>query len=93
MKMLIFVIVLALVGCVVLWRVRKADAEKELARHHEMKQRKKQRKHAITSTHHEKWPTIIHASGKPRAKEDEEVPELSMTSIEFEPTERPHLQQ
>jgi hypothetical protein len=92
MKMLIFVIVLALVATIVLWRVRRADAEKNLARHREMKQKQKQRKHAITATHHEKWPTIIHVGGKPRSKEEEAQPGLSMTSIEFEPSDRPHLQ-
>lgn len=93
MKMLIFASVLALVAAVVLWRVRKADAEKDLARHHDMKRRQKQRKHAITSTHHEKWPTIIHVGGKPRIKNDDSTPEPSMTSIEFKSMDRPHLQQ
>ena len=41
MKMLIFLIVLAAVVTVVLWRVRKADAEKDLARRKAMKQKRK----------------------------------------------------
>ena len=39
MKMLIFLIVLAAVGTVVLWRVRKADAERDLAHRKAMKQK------------------------------------------------------
>ncbi len=92
MKMLIFVIILALVGSVVLWRVRKADAEKELARNQEMKRKQQQRKEAITPAEHATWPTIIHAAGKPKAQSEEEIPELSMSTIEFEPADHPSLQ-
>lgn len=94
MKMLIFLTVLVLVASFVLWRTRKADAERELARHKSMKRKQQQRKKAITATHHEKWPTIIHAAGKPRAEEEqeEELPDFAMTAIEFERVDHPSLQ-
>jgi type II secretory pathway pseudopilin PulG len=92
MKMLIFLIVLALLASFVMWRTRKADAEKELARHQAMKHKQKQRKEAITPVEHAKWPTVIHAAGKPAEKEVEELPELAMTTIEFERVDHPSLQ-
>lgn len=95
MGMMIFLTVLVLVASFVLWRTRKADAEKELARQQSMKKQQKQRKEAVTAMHHEKWPTIIHAAGKPRAEEAEEAEvhaDLAMTSIEFERVDHPSLQ-
>jgi hypothetical protein len=88
MKMLIFLIVLAAVFTVVLWRVRKADAEKDLARRKAMKQKQQQRKESITPEDHVKWPVIIHPAGK-RAVEEEEVPEPAMTAIKFKPVDHP----
>lgn len=92
MKMLIFLIVLALVGSIVLWKVRKADAERELARNRDMKLKQKQRKEAITPVEHVKWPVIIKPGGKKPAAEDAELPEPTMSTIEFEPVDHPGLQ-
>ena len=90
MKMLIFLIVLAAVATLVLWRVRKADAEKDLARRKAMEQKKQQRKETITPEDHVKWPVIIHPAGK-GAVEEEEIPEPAMTAIKFEPVDHPSV--
>ena len=74
MKMLIFTIVLALVATVVLWRVRKADAERDLARNKAMKRKQEQRKEAITPEEYMEWPVIIRPTGKRSAEEDKELP-------------------
>ncbi len=91
MKMLIFLIVLAAVVTVVLWRVRKADAEKDLARRKEMQQKQQQRKETITPEDHVKWPVIIRPAGK-GVVEGEEMPEPTMTAIKFKPVEHPGVQ-
>lgn len=91
MKMLIFVIVMALVAAVVLWRVRKADAERDLARLQEIKQKKAQLKEAITPEEPVTWPTIIKTVGKRPADGDEKLPEPSMSTIEFKPVDHPSL--
>ena len=92
MKMLIFLIVLAAVVAVVLWRVRKADAEKDLARRKAMRQKQQQRKETITPEDHVKWPVVIRAAGKPTKGNEEELPEPQMTSIKFKPVDHPGVQ-
>ncbi|MBT8053786.1 MAG: hypothetical protein HKO99_08510 [Xanthomonadales bacterium] len=91
MKMLIFVIVMAVVASVVLWRVRKADAERDLARRNALKQKKTQRKEAISTEEPVVWPTIIKAVGKGPSDGDEKIPEPSMSTIEFKPVDHPSL--
>ena len=91
MKMLIFLIVLAAVVTVVLLRVRKADAEKDLARRKEMKQKQQQRKETITPEDHVKWPVIIHPAGKGLV-EEQDMPEPTMTAIKFKPVDNPTAQ-
>ena len=91
MKTLIFLIVLAAVVSVALWRVRKADAEKDLARHKAMKQKLQQRKEAITPKDHVEWPVIIRAAGKPTEGDDKELPEPTMTAIKFKPVDQPSV--
>lgn len=90
MKMLIFLIVLALVATVVLMKVRKADAERELAREKAMKLKKKEHQQAITPKHHAEWPVIIKPAGK-RPASEEELPEPTMSTIEFKPVDHPGL--
>ena len=92
MKMLIFLIVLALVATVVLWRVRKADAERNVARGKAMKRKQEQRKEAITPEEYVEWPVIIRPTGNRSAEEGKELPEPSMTTIEFKPVDHPSLQ-
>jgi hypothetical protein len=91
MKMLIFVVIMTLVAAVVFWRVRKADAERDLARRNELKQKRAQLKQAITPEDPVTWPTIIKTVGKRPADGDEQLPEPSMSTIEFKPVERPSL--
>ena len=83
MKMVIFLIVLALVAIVVLWRMRKADAERDLARDKAIKRKQEQRKEAITPVEFAEWPVIIRPTGNRSAEEETELPKPSMTTIEF----------
>ena len=91
-KILIFLIVLALVATVVLWRLRKADAERDLARDKAVKRKQEQRKEALTPEEHMEWPVIIRPTGNHFADEDKKQQEPSMTSIEFEPVDHSGLQ-
>ena len=83
MEMLIFLVVLALVATVVLWRVRKADAERDLARDKAIKRKQEQRKEALTPEEHAEWPVIIRPPGNRSAEEQKKLPKPSLTSIEF----------
>ena len=83
MKMLIFLIILALVAIVTLWRMRKANAERDLARDKAIKRKQEQRKEALTPEEHMEWPVIIRPAGNRSAEEDKDVPKPSMTTIEF----------
>ena len=91
MKTLFFLIVLALVASAVIWKIRKSDAEAKLEQSKCMKLRNKQRKEAITPQEHAKWPVIIRPVTGDGSSE-EEIPEPSMATIEFKPTEHPTLQ-
>lgn len=91
MKMLIFLIVLAAVVTVVLLKVRKADAEKDLARQKAMKKKQQQRKETITAEDQE-WPVIIKAAGKSVEEDEETLPEPTMTAIKFKPVDHPGIQ-
>jgi hypothetical protein len=88
MKMLIFVIFLALLACAVFWRVRTADAKRDLAKRRASKYRQLRRQRAIKPQHHGKWPVIIRQTGRPESELDEKRPEPSMTTIEFKPGSR-----
>jgi len=97
MKALILLIILAAVVSVVVWRVRKADAEKDLARRNAAKLRNLQRKDAITPEDHAKWPVIVRSvTGKPGSVAEPEIPEPTMTAIEvefdYEPAEQAKAQ-
>jgi hypothetical protein len=92
MKMLIFLIFFALVVSVVLWKVRKADAERDLARRKALSLKKNQRKEAIKAEVNVTWPTIIKSVGKSPEDEDGKLPEPSMSTIEFKPVDHPSLQ-
>ena len=87
MKMLIFVIVLAAVTAVILWRVNKADNERELARRKAMKKRQAERHAAIDPEAHVKWPVIIRSAGKQAEEPEAELPEPTMTTIQYKPTD------
>jgi hypothetical protein len=92
MKTLIFLIVLALVISVSVWRMRKTDAERALARDNAMKLKQEQRNEAITPVEHMEWPVIIRPTGNNFADEDKKQPEPSMTTIEFKPVDNTSLQ-
>ena len=92
MKTLIFLIILALVISVAVWRMRKTDAERALARDKAMKLKRVQHKEAITPEEHMEWPVIIRPAGNHFADEDKKQPEPSMTIIEFKPVDHSGLQ-
>ncbi len=97
MKALIFLIILAALVSVVIWRVRKSDAEKYLARRKAAQLRNSQRKEAITPENHVKWPVIIRpVTGNSGSEAETEVPEPTMTAIEvefdYEPAEQTKTQ-
>ena len=89
MKMLVFLIFFALVISVLIWRMRKAQAEAELAQRKALDHRKKQDKEALTPEIDMVWPVIIRpVSGKHPPGEEAAVEEPSMTAIEFSPSDQ-----
>ena len=89
MKALIFLILVALIVSVVVWRVRKTQAEEALARRKAHDQRKKKQHEAVTPDLDMTWPVIVKpVKGEAAPGEESAVPEPSMTSIEFEPSDR-----
>ena len=83
MKMLVFLIVTIVVASLVFWRVRKADAERTLARQNELHRKQGRRKKAVTPARPVEWPVIIRPAGKLPTEKDKQVPEPSMTAIKF----------
>ena len=91
MKVLVFLVVVALVVWVVAWRVRKTQAEEAIARRKAFKKRKKRQDKAMTPEIDMTWPVIVKpVRGENAPLEDEEP---SMTSIEFEPSEKAAAEQ
>jgi hypothetical protein len=88
MKALIFVIFIVLVVSVMIWTMRKSQAEADLTRRKTIKRRKKEEKEVLKCEEDAAWPTIIRSvtGGDPSAA-DSDLKELSMTTIEFVPTE------
>ena len=88
MKALIFLIFVVLVVSVVIWKMRKSQAEEDLARRKSIKRRKEQEKEVIASKDDMVWPTIIRSvKGDLPSSADSEIEELAMTTIEFAPSE------
>ena len=88
MKALIFLIFVALVVSVVVWRSRKAQAEADLAKRKELKRRKKQLEEKVKQED-QIWPVLIRPVTGKQSLEDEIASEdLSMTAIAFEPVEQ-----
>jgi Sec-independent protein translocase protein TatA len=87
MKILILLIVVALVVVGVKWKLRKYAAEAALARRKSVERMKKQKQEALAQDAEVIWPVMIRpVTGK--GSEAEAVEEPSMTSIEFEPSQR-----
>ena len=92
MKTLFFLIVLAAVVSIVIWRVRKSDAEAQLAQAEALELRKKLRSESVTTKNPAEWPTIIRTVSGDQSSESE-IPEPMMAAIEYEPAEHATLQQ
>lgn len=88
MKALIVLIFLALVVSGVVWKMRKSQAEADLARRKTRERLKKQKQKEMTPEMDMVWPVMIrpvtgnNAPGQEKAEE-----ELAMTSIECELSE------
>ena len=94
MKALIFLIFIVLVVSVVIWNMRKSQAEEDLARRKSIKRRKEQEKEVIASKDDMVWPTIIRSvKGDLQSSADAEIEEPSMTAIKFEQDEYPASQE
>jgi len=88
MKALIFVIFIVLVVSAMIWTMRKSQAEEDLVRRKTIKRRKKEEKEVLASQEDAAWPTIIRSvTGRDTSDPDSDLKELSMTTIEFVPTE------
>ena len=86
MKTFIFLILTAVIVAVVVWRMRKSDAEADLIRRKSIEHKKKQRQEAVTTEEVMIWPVIIKpVKGR---NPEEKAPEPSMTTIEFESQEK-----
>ncbi|NCF63738.1 MAG: hypothetical protein GWP58_12885 [Gammaproteobacteria bacterium] len=89
MKTFIFLAVTAVVVAVVVWRMRKSDAEAALARRNAIEQKQKQRKEAVSCEEDMIWPVIIKpVKGGNPDEADPEAHEPAMATIEFESSEK-----
>jgi len=90
MKALIILAVLALVVTAVIWKMRKTQAEADLAKRKARERLRKQKKEAVTPELDMVWPVLIRpVSGKNAPGQEPAVEEPTMTSIEFEPSGGP----
>jgi hypothetical protein len=88
MKMLVFLAVLLAVVFLVVKKVRKSQAEADLARRKEIARRRKREKETVTPDMDMVWPVLIRPATGKGASGDEAEAEPSMTSIEYEPPEQ-----
>jgi hypothetical protein len=89
MKTFIFLLVVILVISAMILKMRKSQAEADLARRKALERKKRKQKEAITQNDEVIWPVIIRpVGGKAGAEEDPEAEEPQMTAIEFEPSEK-----
>ena len=89
MKIFIFLILTAVIVAVVVWRMRKSDAEADLARRKSIEHKQKQRQEAVTCEEDMIWPVIIKpVKGHNPDEADAKAHEPSMTTIEFESQEK-----
>jgi hypothetical protein len=94
MKTFIILVFLALVIAAMIWKMRKFQAEALLARRKALESRKKQQKETVAQDVDIIWPVIIRpVSGKNPPGEKSATEELSMTAIEFAPSEGLAVQQ
>ena len=97
MKSLIFLIVVGLVVSAIIWKIRKSQAEADLARRKDIERRRKEEKEAMTPEVDMIWPVVIRplkSQGSPggpsrgaQGAEEPAVEEPMMTSIEFVPAQ------
>lgn len=88
MKTLMFLAFIALVVYGVNWYLRKAQAKADLERRKALKQKKKQRKEAISPEEVMVWPVIVKPVRGSGEAEKEAAEEPSMTTIEFKPPDK-----
>jgi hypothetical protein len=93
MKMLVFLIIFALVISVLIWRMRKSQAEQELAQRKALERRKKLQKESLTPEIDMVWPVIIRPVSGKRPPGEAAAEEPSMAAIEFTPSDQLTAQQ
>lgn len=88
MKALLFLIVLGSVIALLVWRLRKSQAEEARLRRKALEQRKKKNSEAISQDMEVIWPVIVRpVSGKRPPGDEDAAAEPTMTAIEFEAPE------
>ena len=89
MKTLVFLILVILAFSAMIWKMRKSQAEEELARRKALERKRRKQKEAIAQDDEVIWPVIIRpVGGKHGSGEEPESEEPQMTAIEFEPSEK-----
>jgi hypothetical protein len=89
MKTSIFLILVILVISAMIWKMRKSQAEEDLARRKALERKRRKQKEAIAQDDEVIWPVIIRpVGGKPGSEEDPATEGSQMTAIEFEPSEK-----
>jgi hypothetical protein len=85
MKALLFLIFVAAVVAVVIWRLRKAQAEEVRARLEAIERRKKKASEHLTQDVEMIWPVIVKPTKGDGAASEVRAEAPSMTTIEYEP--------
>jgi len=94
MKALIFLVVFAAIVGVLVWRMRKAEAEAARVKREAIKKRKKKESEALNQDMEIIWPVIIKpVTGKGPPGHESPAHEPTMTAMEFEPAEPKTAQQ
>ena len=88
MKTFIFLMVVILVLAAMIWKMRKSQAEADLARRKALELKRKKQKEAIAQDDQVIWPVIIRPVGGKPGEEHREAEEPQMTAIEFESSEK-----
>lgn len=89
MTTFIFLTVVILVVAAMIWKMRKSQAEADLARRKALELKRRKQKEAIAQDEQVIWPVIIRpVGGKPGEEDRPEAEEPQMTAIEFEPSEK-----
>ena len=89
MKAFIFLILIGAVVSVMYVKMRKSQAEADLAKRKTIELRKEKERELLTPVQDMIWPVVaIYEKADPQSGDDPAIEEPSMTSIEYEPPEQ-----